>query len=106
MAEAEAPALIEMSPAVGRAMYRAMNEEATKAELASVSDISADAVAVSPFAVDSIHDPGESDLAKSYHDLRQLAPMILAHQGKGAGKSAAVPVLVTDRRIRVQEIQK
>lgn len=46
MAEAEAPALIEMSPADARAMYRAMNEEATKAELTSVSDNSADGVPI------------------------------------------------------------
>ncbi len=42
-----------------------------------------DAIGVSPFAVDSMQQPGESDLAKSYHVLRQIAPMILAHQGKG-----------------------
>jgi|TARA_Y100000310_G_scaffold267001_2_gene278752 acetyl esterase len=46
MAEAEAPALIDMSPAEGRAMYRAMNEEATKAELSSVSDSTADGVPI------------------------------------------------------------
>lgn len=41
-----------------------------------------DAIGVSPFAVDSIENPGDSDLAKSYQILRQLAPMILEHQGK------------------------
>ncbi|HJN51185.1 MAG: alpha/beta hydrolase [Pseudomonadales bacterium] len=46
MAEAEAPALIEMSPADARVMFRAMNEEGTKAELDSVSDNSADGVPI------------------------------------------------------------
>lgn len=41
-----------------------------------------DAIGVSPFAVDSIRDPADSDLAKSYDVLQQLAPLILAHQGK------------------------
>lgn len=41
-----------------------------------------DAMGTSPFAVDSIRDPEASDLAKSYDALRQLAPLILEHQGK------------------------
>jgi uncharacterized protein DUF5597/glycosyl hydrolase family 42 (putative beta-galactosidase) len=41
-----------------------------------------DAIGISPFAVDSIPNPAESDLAKSYAALEQLAPLILKHQGK------------------------
>lgn len=40
-----------------------------------------DAIGISPFAVDSISNPAESDLAKSYAVLDQLAPLILKHQG-------------------------
>ncbi len=40
------------------------------------------AIGISPFAVDSIENPAESDLAKSYAVLQQLAPLILKHQGK------------------------
>ena len=42
-----------------------------------------DALGVSPFAVDSIETPESSPLAASYALLAQLAPLILAHQGKG-----------------------
>jgi beta-galactosidase GanA len=42
-----------------------------------------DAIGVSPFAVDSIKNPADSDLAKSYEVLNQLAPLILQHQGMG-----------------------
>lgn len=42
-----------------------------------------DAIGTSPFAVDSIDNPIEAPLSKSYTILRQLAPLILEHQGKG-----------------------
>lgn len=42
-----------------------------------------DAIGVSPFAVDSLPDPAQSALAKSYAALQQIAPEILAHQGLG-----------------------
>lgn len=42
-----------------------------------------DAIGVSPFAVDSISDPAESPLAGSYAALRQIAPLLLEHQGRG-----------------------
>ncbi|MGA2182431.1 MAG: DUF5597 domain-containing protein [Bryobacteraceae bacterium] len=42
-----------------------------------------DAIGVSPFAVDSMANPGSSPLAASYSILAQLAPLILQHQGKG-----------------------
>lgn len=42
-----------------------------------------DAIGTSPFAVDSIRDPEEAPLGKSYGILAQLAPLILEHQGKG-----------------------
>lgn len=46
MAEAGGPALHEMTPVEGRAMYRLMNEGASKEDLASVSDESANGVPV------------------------------------------------------------
>jgi hypothetical protein len=42
-----------------------------------------EALGTSPFAVDTIEDPATSSLAASYAVLRQLAPVILAQQGKG-----------------------
>jgi hypothetical protein len=39
------------------------------------------AIGTSPFAVDSIENPKESPLARSYDILRQMAPLILEHQG-------------------------
>jgi Domain of unknown function (DUF5597)/Beta-galactosidase len=42
-----------------------------------------DAIGVSPFAIDQISDPGRQPLRESYEILRQLAPRILAHQGRG-----------------------
>jgi acetyl esterase len=46
MAEANAPAISDLSPAEGRAMYRMMNEENTLAEMASVKDDVANGVPV------------------------------------------------------------
>lgn len=43
-----------------------------------------DAIGTSPFAVDSITEPERSSVSKSYAILAQLAPQILAHQGKKA----------------------
>jgi len=42
-----------------------------------------EAIGTSPFAVDSIVSARDSALARSYDVLRQLAPLILAHQGHG-----------------------
>jgi hypothetical protein len=41
-----------------------------------------DAIGISPFAVDSIPNPAESELARTYAALAQIAPLILQHQGK------------------------
>jgi hypothetical protein len=41
-----------------------------------------DAIGVSPFGVDSIPNPKESDLARSYAAIAQIAPLILRHQGR------------------------
>lgn len=41
-----------------------------------------DAIGTSPFAVDSIPNPENSPLSKSYAILSQIAPLILEHQGK------------------------
>ena len=41
-----------------------------------------EALGTSPFAIDSIENPAESALSKSYSVLRQIAPLVLAHQGQ------------------------
>jgi len=41
------------------------------------------AIGTSPFAVDSMDNPKESRLAKSYEVLEQMAPLILQYQGTG-----------------------
>ena len=43
-----------------------------------------DAIGTSPFAVDSIENPRDAALSKSYHALKQVALLILAHQGAGS----------------------
>lgn len=43
-----------------------------------------EAIGTSPFAVDSIEDPANSAFSKSYALLQQIAPVLLAHQGKDA----------------------
>jgi beta-galactosidase GanA len=40
------------------------------------------AMGISPFAVDSIPGPGESELSRTYAVLDQMSPLILEHQGK------------------------
>jgi beta-galactosidase GanA len=42
-----------------------------------------DAIGFSPFAIESVEDPEHYPLARSYAMLSELAPMILAAQGKG-----------------------
>lgn len=41
-----------------------------------------EAIGTSPFAVDSMEGPADTPLSKSYAILRQIAPIILEHQGK------------------------
>ncbi len=43
-----------------------------------------EAIGISPFAIDSIENPADAPLSKAYAILRQLAPLILEYQGKGA----------------------
>lgn len=43
-----------------------------------------DAIGTSPFAVDSLENPTQAPLSKSYAVLQQLAPVILEHQGSAA----------------------
>jgi len=43
-----------------------------------------DAIGFSPFAIESVEEPVSKLLAASYDVLKQLAPLILEHQGKGA----------------------
>jgi beta-galactosidase GanA len=42
-----------------------------------------DAIGTSPFAVDMLQDPANTDISRSYALLAQVAPLILEHQGKG-----------------------
>ncbi len=42
------------------------------------------AIGTSPFAVDSLEEPSNTPLAHSYAALRQIAPLILEHQGANA----------------------
>jgi hypothetical protein len=42
-----------------------------------------DAIGMSPFGIDSLVSPEDGPLARSYRLLRQLAPLILEHQGRG-----------------------
>jgi hypothetical protein len=42
-----------------------------------------DAIGTSPFAVDGPENPAHISLSKSYSLLKQIAPLILEHQGKG-----------------------
>jgi beta-galactosidase GanA len=42
-----------------------------------------DAIGISPFAVDSIQNPKESELSRTYAAIGQIAPLVLQHQGKG-----------------------
>lgn len=43
-----------------------------------------DAIGFSPFSIESLQNPEEASLARSYAMLTQLAPLILEYQGKGA----------------------
>ena len=61
-----------------------------------------DAIGFSPFAIESVEEPVSKLLAASYDVLKQLAPLILEHQGKGAmvgllpeGTEQRVPQKVT-----------
>jgi beta-galactosidase GanA len=48
-----------------------------------------DAIGFSPFAIESVEEPVSKLLASSYDLLKQLAPLILEHQGKCDGRPAA-----------------
>jgi beta-galactosidase GanA len=43
-----------------------------------------DAIGFSPFSIESLQNPDEAPLGRSYAMLAQLMPLILEHQGKGA----------------------
>jgi beta-galactosidase GanA len=43
-----------------------------------------DAMGISPFGVDSLPNPKESELSRTYEVLGQIAPVILKHQGKNS----------------------
>jgi hypothetical protein len=42
------------------------------------------AMGYSPFSIESLNDPAQSQFAKGYNVLQQLMPLILEHQGKGS----------------------
>lgn len=60
-----------------------------------------DAIGTSPFAVDSLTEPQDTPLARSYAALRQVAPLILEVQGQGA---MAGFLLDTEHRAVTREI--
>lgn len=59
------------------------------------------AIGFSPFSVESAANPAESPIAKSYSILSDLAPVILAHQGKGQ-MAGVIPVIPFDGTIDAQ----
>jgi Domain of unknown function (DUF5597) len=66
-----------------------------------------DAIGVSPFGVDSLAAAEGAPLARSYNLLGQLAPLILAHQGKGemAGFVLSQEHPLTTRRLGGYELE-
>lgn len=54
-----------------------------------------DAIGFSPFAIESVNEPDKHPLARSYEMLAELAPVILAAQGRGT-MTAAMPVVAFD----------
>ena len=50
------------------------------------------ALGFSPFSIESIDNPADSDLARCYELLRQLAPLLLANQGRGTLRGFRPPV--------------
>jgi beta-galactosidase GanA len=63
------------------------------------------AIGFAPFAIESIGEPGESALAASYQLLSGLAPLVLAHQGRGAmaGLLPDIGPAVTPQEVRLGE---
>ncbi len=51
-----------------------------------------DAIGFSPFSIESITDPSGHAIGKSFAMVRQLSPLILAHQGRGTMSAAVPPV--------------
>lgn len=51
-----------------------------------------DAIGFSPFSIETVGDPAANPLAGAYALLRDLTPVILAHQGKGAMRGFRPPV--------------
>ena len=51
-----------------------------------------DAIGFSPFSIENTPDPASGPLARAYAALRGLAPLILAHQGRGTMVGVRPPV--------------
>ena len=58
-----------------------------------------DAIGFSPFAIESCDDPAADPITLAYDVLGQLAPLILAHQGKGSMAGIALDHNCTKRRV-------
>ncbi len=58
-----------------------------------------DAIGFSPFAIESGDDPTTDPIARSYDVLGQLAPLVLAHQGKGTMAGITLDHACTKRRV-------
>jgi hypothetical protein len=57
-----------------------------------------DAIGFSPFAIESVEDPERHALARSYAMLAELAPMLLAAQGRGM-TAGVIPRVAFDGRV-------
>ena len=60
-----------------------------------------DAIGFSPFSIESAPNPGENRIGKSFALLSELAPTILAHQGKGE-MAGVIPVIPFDGTVDAQ----
>lgn len=51
-----------------------------------------DGIGFSPFSIENLPDPANDRLTKAYATLKQLTPLILAHQGKGTMRGFKPPL--------------
>lgn len=58
-----------------------------------------DAMGFSPFSIENVENPENAPITKSYDILRQLSPLILAHQGQGTTRG-----VLLDKELQAQEI--
>ena len=60
-----------------------------------------DAIGFSPFSIESAPKPAENPIGKSYAILSELAPIIVAHQGRGE-MAGVIPVIPFDGMVDAQ----